>query len=69
MVGTVTVIESPTKYEVPLRLAAVFQPAKVKPVRVIDDVGAATLVPGTTFTAAGTLPEPPLMSYVKIGFH
>ena len=29
VVGTVTVIESPTANEVPLRFAAVFQPAKV----------------------------------------
>ena len=69
MVGTVTVIDSPTKYDVPLRSEAVFHPAKVRPVRVIVDDAADTRVPGGLFTAAGTVPEPPLMSYVRIGFH
>ena len=58
MVGTVTVTESPTAYEVPLRLAAEFQPAKVYPVRVIFEVAVARLEPTTIFTAVGTVPPP-----------
>ena len=44
-----------------MRLVVVFHPAKVKPVRVIVDDGAATFVPGGTLTATGTVPVPPLM--------
>ena len=58
VVGTVTVMDSPTKYDVPLRLAAVFQPAKVKPVLVRFEVTVATEPPIARFTAAGTVPPP-----------
>ena len=50
VVGTVTVMDSPTKYDVPLRLAAVFQPAKVKPVLVRFEVTVATVPPIARFT-------------------
>ena len=58
VVGTVTVIESPTANEVPLRFAAVFQPAKVYPVRVIFEVAVARVEPTTILTAVGTVPAP-----------
>ena len=58
VVGTETVIDSPTAYEVPLRFAAVFHPAKVNPVRVRLEVAVARDDPTTIFTAVGTVPPP-----------